>query len=351
MKIKTKILAALLSLTAFAVMTTSCAKATPTPVDSTPISTASEATIDYADRTLVKIATLKGPTGMGMVQLFDENEKKSTLNRYETLIVGAPDEIVGKITTGEVDIAAVPVNLASVLYNKTEGGVKLLVINTLGVLHILEKGDLVTNINDLKGKTLYASGKGSTPEFILNYILKSNGIDPEKDLKIEYKNEHSELMTLAASGMADLVMLPEPFVTTLISKNADFKRKIDLTGAWDEATKKDGKTDSVLAMGGVIVREEFAKSNPKAVSDFLNEYEKSIIYLNNDMESGAELIVKYGIMPEAGLAKAAIPGSNVVFISGTELKTKIANVFDVFFNADPKSVGGKLPKADFYYEG
>lgn len=305
--------------------------------------------VAYENRVLVRIATLKGPTGMGMVKLFSDNESKTTMNRYETLIAGTPDEIVGKISTGEIDIAAVPTNLAATLYNKTNGKVQLLALNTLGVLNILEKGDSVKSISDLKGKTLYASGKGSTPEFILNYLLLQNGIDPVKDLTIIYKTEHSELATLALSGQADIVMLPEPFVTTVLSKNAGFKNAIDITEAWDTTTQKTGVKDSILSMGCVIVRKEFADANRTAVNAFMTEYAASIKYVNESMDESSLLIAKYGIMASSALAKVAIPNCNITYIDGEIMKNQIANLYNVFFMADPKSIGGKLPEADFYY--
>lgn len=308
-------------------------------------------TVPYEERPLINIATLKGPTGIGMVKLFDDNDAKTSANQYETLIVGAPDEIVSKITKGEIDIAAVPTNLAATLYNKTEGEVQLLALNTLGVLYILENGDTVDSIDDLRGKTLYATGKGSTPEFILNYILSENGIDPETDIDIEYKTEHSELLALAAAGSADLVMLPEPFVTTLLAKDVGFTSKIDLTDAWDEIASSNSEQASVLAMGGIVVRKEFAENNPEAVAAFMEEYKASVDFTVSDPDTTATLIVKYGIMADESLAKQALPGCNITFISGAEMKSQITGLYDVFYAADPKSIGGGMPGEDFYYGG
>ncbi len=305
--------------------------------------------VAYENRTLIRIATLKGPTGMGMVKLFADNEAKITANRYQPLIVGTPDEIVGKISSGEMDIAAVPTNLAATLYNKTSGKVQLLALNTLGVLNILEKGETVKSMADLKGKTLYASGKGSTPEFILNYLLMQNGIDPAKDMTIIYKTEHAELATLALSGSANLVLLPEPFVTTVLTKNTGFKSVIDLTEEWSVTTKKTGVKDSILSMGCVIVRKEFAEKEKEAVNAFLSEYALSIRFVNDFPDEASALIAKYGIMASSALAKVAIPNCNIVYIDGENMKAQIANLYNVFFMADPKSIGGKLPEDDFYY--
>ncbi len=339
-------------------MITGCKSSTPADSSSNPSKSSSAGTsakatptnaVVYENRPLIKIATLKGPTGMGMVKLFSDNEAKTTANRYEPLIVGTPDEIVGKISSGEIDIAAVPTNLAATLYNKTSGKVQLLALNTLGVLNILEKGDTVKSIADLKGKTLYATGKGSTPEFILNYLLIQNGIDPAKDITIIYKTEHSELATLALSGQANLVLLPEPFVTTVLSKNAGFKSVIDMTDEWSATTRKTGIKDSVLSMGCVIVRREFAEANKAAVDAFMAEYKSSISYVNESTAEASLLIAKYEIMASSALAKIAIPNCNITYIDGEVMKTQISNLYNVFFMADPKSIGGKLPEDDFYY--
>jgi len=349
-KTNTKLITLISVLLAMAVLT-SCSTPSVTQNNSSDTSenSSSSAVTPYANRTLVKIATLKGPTGMGMVKMISDNEEKITSNRYEVNIVGAPDEIVGKISTGEIDIAAVPTNLAATLYNKTNGGVQILAINTLGVLNILEKGDTIKNISDLKGKTIVTSGKGASPEFILNYLLEQNGIDPEKDLTIEYKSEHSEVMTLALSGKADIVMLPEPFVTTALSKSEDFRNALDLTEEWAKVTEKIGVEGSVLAMGCVVVRKEFAQENEQAVNDFLNEYNNSINFTNSSQSQAADLIAKYEIIPSAALAKMAIPNSNITFVEGLEMKNQISNLYDVLFLADPKSIGGKMPESDFYY--
>ncbi len=332
------------------VSTSACGAVSPTaPAGSDAFSSQAASGVPYEERPLVRIATLKGPTGMGMVKLFDENDSKQTANRYETLIVGTPDEIVGKISSGAIDIAAVPTNLAATLYNKTSGGVQLLALNTLGVLYILEKGGTVSSVADLKGKTLYASGQGATPEYILDYILEQNGIDPEKDLTIEYKAEHTELMTLAASGMADLVLLPEPFVTTLLGQDKGFAKKIDLTVEWEKATQAAGISGSVLAMGGLIVRKEFAENDPDAVRSFLTEYKASVDYVNAQPAAAAQRIVRYGIMASAALAEAAIPSSHIVYVDGAEMKAGIRPFYQILLDTDPKSIGGSIPPDDFYY--
>ena len=214
------------------------------------------------EETAVRVMALKGPTAMGMVQLMDTAEAGPVGgNAYEFTIAASADEVTPRLVQGDADIAAVPANLASVLYNNTEGKIQVLAVNTLGVLYIVESGDTVQTAADLKGKTIYASGKGSTPEYALNYILSSNGIDPEKDVTIEWKSEHSECVAALSSGEGGIAMLPQPFVTTAQAKNDSIRIALDLTKEWD-ALQAGAETSSALITGVVVVRADFAAENP-----------------------------------------------------------------------------------------
>lgn len=290
----------------------------------------------------IKIATLKGPTGMGMVKLMEENKES-----YDISLFDSPDQIVSKVVNGEVDGAAVPSNLASVLYNKTKGGVKLVGVNTLGVLYVVENGDTIKSIKDLKGKTVYASGKGATPEYILNHILKENGLDPEKDLKIEYKAQHNDLAALVASKKAEIAVLPEPFVTTTKMKNKELNIQLDLTKEWEKVAKDNGK----LAMGTLIFRKDFIEKRNEDVKSFLENYKKSVGFVNANKEEAGKLIEKNGIIPKAKIAEMAIPKCNIVFMDAKESRKSLESFYKVLSDSNPKSIGGKLPDENFYYEG
>lgn len=290
----------------------------------------------------IKIATLKGPTGMGMVKLMEENKEN-----YDISLFDSPDQIVSKVVNGEVDGAAVPSNLASVLYNKTKGGVKLVGVNTLGVLYIVENGNTIKSIKDLKGKTVYASGKGATPEYILNHILKENGLDPEKDLKIEYKAQHNDLAALVASKKAEIAVLPEPFVTTTKMKNKELNIQLDLTKEWEKVAKDNGK----LAMGTLIFRKDFIEKRNEDVKSFLDNYKKSVEFVNANKEEAGKLIEKNGIIPKAKIAEMAIPKCNIVFMDAKESRKPLESFYKVLSDSNPKSIGGKLPDENFYYEG
>lgn len=296
-----------------------------------------------APKATVKIGMLKGPTGIGAVKMQADSDAGKTANQYQISYMGAPDEITGKIISGELDMAAVPTNLASTLYKKTNGNVQLLALNTLGVLYILEKGDSIQSVKDLAGKTIYATGQGSTPEYALNYILEKNGIKDQ--VKVEYKTEHSELAALALSGKADIILLPEPFVTNVQSKDASFRTAIDLTKEWENAEE-----NGTLTMGCLIVRKDYAEQNKAVVDAFLNDYQASVKYTETNVEQTADLAVAQGLLPSKEVAQKAIPNCNIVCITGQEMKTKTAQFLSVLLAANPQSVGGQLPDDAFYYQ-
>ena len=289
----------------------------------------------------MKVAGLAGPTGIGMVNLMKSQDDKLTKNDYTFSVVSDPTEIVAGMTNNSYDIAACPINLAATLYNKLEGNIQVLSVNTKGVLYILENGNTINSLSDLAGKKLYATGQGSTPEYILNYLLEKSGIADK--VEVEYVTSHDELATLAASGKATISMLPEPKVTAATSKNADLRIALNLT---EEFEKISGKT---LIQGVVIAKKDFVEKNPDAVKMFLKEYEASINAANNDIETTSALCEQYGIIPKAAVAKKAIPNCNIAYIDGADMKASVSANLQIFFDANPKSVGGKLPGDDFYF--
>ncbi len=297
-------------------------------------------------KTGVNIATLAGPTGMGMVELMEENENESTGNDYAFTIVTAPDEIVGLLTSKKADIAAIPANLAATLYAKTNGGVQMAAINTLGVLYIVQTGTEISSVSDLEGKRILASGQGSTPEYLLNYILAANDLTDK--VTVEYYSEHSEVVSHLAADEAGLALLPEPYVTIAKNKVEGLSVALDLNTEWENACAITGDT-GVISMGCVVVRTEFAAENPKAVNTFLDEYYRSIAFVNSNTEEAAALVAKYGIMADETLAEAALPNCNIVYIDGAIMKESIADFFNVLYEAEPASVGGALPDDGFYY--
>ena len=289
----------------------------------------------------VRIYALKGPTGVGLVKMMNDNQ-----GEYVFTLAGAPDEVVAAVASGNADVAAVPINLAATLYNKTGGNVQLVALNTLGVLHILSTDPEIDTLEELKGKTLYATGQGSTPEYVLNYILEANGL--KDDVTVEFKAEHAELATLAASGKVDLVMLPEPNVTSVLTQNPAFQPVMDVTALFEAAAASKGE-DTRLAMGCVIVRKDWAAANADKLATIMEQYAASVAFVNENVDEASQMVEAQGIIPKAAVAKKAIPNCHIVFVSGEEMKTAIAPFYGLLFNANPKSVGGKLPADDFYY--
>lgn len=294
----------------------------------------------------VKITALKGPTGMGIAKMISDEKNKED-KKYDINIANSIDEITPKLVNKEIDIAAGPSNLASILYNNNGGEIKTLAVNTLGVLYIVENGNTVNNLEDLKGKTIYSSGKGATPEYALNYVLKENGINPDKDLKIEYKSEHTECLSALLNDKNGIALLPQPFVTIALTKNENLRVALDLTKEWD-ALNKDKKDGSALITGVVVARKEFIDKYPQKVKNFLEEYKKSVDFTNNNIEEASKLIGENGIV-QAEVAKMAIPKCNITFIDGKDMKDKLSGYLKVLYDANQKSVGGKMPSDDFYY--
>ena len=281
----------------------------------------------------VNVAALKGPTGMGISYMMDDKTK------YNVELQDAPDVVVGKFVNGEIDIAAVPLNLAAVLYNKTEGNVVLLNLDTLGVLYIVENGNTVNSIADLAGKTIYASGEGATPQYVLDYLLAQNGLTDK--VTVKYVGEHTALAAMVASGEAQIALLPEPFVSAVTVKNPDVRVALDLNSAWEEAS------GTKLVMGVYIASRTFYNEHPDQVKAFLADYAASVEKVNTSADA-AQKIADLGIVGSAAIATQAIPRSYIVSITGDEAKTAASAVLNVLFTANPKSVGGKLPGDDLY---
>lgn len=289
------------------------------------------------DDTEIRIAALKGPTGMGMVKLAD----KQNYPNYTVSIEASPDALNPRIISGEVDVAAVPVNLASVLYNKLDGDISVLAVSTLGVLYVVEAGSEVNSVADLAGKTVYATGQGATPEYILNYLLDKNGV--AGSVEVNYVGEHAALATMLADGSAEIGMLPEPNVTSTLAGNDNLRIALNLTEEWNKVCSTE------LVQGVVIARKSFVNEHPEAIEQFLREYEKSSAFVNENIDEAAKLIVDVGILGNVEIAKKAIPNCNISFSKGEAMHKAVEGMLTVLFEANPKSIGGKLPNKDFYY--
>ena len=313
--------------------------------ESVPASSAASASEDTAaSGDAMRIAGLQGPTTMGMVKLMkDQESMESPL--YDVTMYGAADEIVPLLTKGQLDAAAIPANLAATLYQKTEGKIQVAAVNTLGVLYVVTTGDDVTSVADLAGKTIYSTGKGTTPEYVLNYILTENGIDPAKDVTIEYKSEATEVLsTLQSAGEGAVAVLPQPYVTAAQAQVEGLNVALDLTEEWNKIDP-----DSQLITGVLAVRSDYAEQHPEELEVFLADYRSSIEWVTANTADAAQLVAEYGIVAKAPLAEKALPACNITYMDGADMKQALSGYLDVLYQQDAASVGGALPGDDFYY--
>jgi NitT/TauT family transport system substrate-binding protein len=297
----------------------------------------------------VNIASLKGPTTMGLVKLMDDATKGTAAEKYTTTVYGTPDEVIPLVVQGKVDVALIPANLAAVLYNKTKGTdtqVSVAAVNTLGVLDVVEVGNTIHSIADLKGRTIFSTGKGASPEYVLNYLLSKNGLTPGVDVTVEFKSESTEVTAALAAQPGAVGVLPQPYVTIVESKVTGARTALNLTDEWAKVN-----TDSQLVTGVVVIRKAFATEHPDAVAQFMKDYKASTTFTNEHPTEAAPLIVAAGIVPSPEIAVAAIPFCHIVDLTGADLKSALGGYLTVLFGANPASVGGSLPGDDFYYGG
>lgn len=304
---------------------------------------AEENTLSTTDS--VRIAGLKGPTTMGLVNLLPMQEDGSANLSYDLQLYGAADEIVPLLTKGELDMAAIPANLAATLYQKTEGAIQVMAVNTLGVLYVVEKGDTVQSVADLKGRTILSTGKGTTPEYVLRYILAQNGIDPDNDVTIEFYSEATEVTAQMAVAGDAIAVLPQPYVTSASMQDDTLRVALDLTAEWEKVC------DTQLITGVTVVRTAYAEEHPDVVAAFLEDYAASVDAANTDLDGTAALCEEQGVVAKAAIAKAALPECNIVCITGEDMKADVAGYAQVLYDADPASVGGTMPDDGFYYLG
>jgi len=292
----------------------------------------------------VRVGMLKGPTGMGMAGLMQSAEDGTAVNDYDFIMKEAPTDIRAMLMNDELDIAALPTNMAAVLYNKNDKSVTMLAVNTLGVLYVMQNGGEISTIADLKGKTLHSTGQASVPEYVLNHILTKNNLNPATDVDIVYDAEHAALATQMAAGDVKLGMLPEPFVTITHTKNEEVTVALDMTAEWDKVS--DG---ALLAMGCIVVRSEFLKENKDAVDAFLDEYQQSVAFVNRDIGEAAAVMDKFGVIT-GPVAEKAIPNCNIVYEDGADMIAAVQGFLQVLYEADPASVGESIPDDAFYYQ-
>ncbi len=292
----------------------------------------------------VRVGGLKGPTSMGLVFLREQAQSGQAAQEYEFTMAVAADELLPLMIKGELDIALIPANVASVLYNKTEGGVSVIDINTLGVLYLVSGDNTIDSMESLRGRTVYLTGKGTTPDYVLQYLLRANGIDPS-ECTLEYRSEATEVSALLAEQPQAAGLLPQPFVTVACAQNEELDVVLDMNQQWNLA---QGEGSSMVT-GVTVVRNAFLQEHPGAVQSFLEEHAASVRAIQEDPDKGAQLVVAAEIITKEPIARKAIPQCNITYIDGEEMRQALSGYLQVLFEQDPASVGGKVPGEDFYY--
>lgn len=296
--------------------------------------------------TVIRVGGLKGPTTMGLVKLMEDAENGEAQNNYEFTMITAADELTAMVAGNQVDIALLPANVASVLYNRTDKQVSVVDINTLGVLYLVSGDTSITSIDQLAGKTVYLTGKGTTPEYAFNYILSAAGLTAE-DVTLDFRSEATEVAAILAENPDAIGLLPQPFVTVALSQNDSLSIIMDLTEEWDKLQAED--SGSRLVTGVTIVNNEFLAEHPDLVNTFLEEHEASALYTDNHPAEDAELIAAAGIVAQAPIAEKALPYCNITCITGEDMKGALSGYLEVLYEQNPESVGGTLPDDAFYY--
>lgn len=294
----------------------------------------------------IRLGGLKGPTSMGLAKLLTDAGEEKAESKIEYTLAVTADELTPALIQGNLDMAAVPSNLASVLYNKTEGQISVLAVNTLGVLYIVDKEGSVHSFADLKGRTIYATGQGATPEYTLKYLLRQNGLDPEKDVTLEFKSEPTEIVSIMKSTDGEVVaMLPQPFVTVASSNVEGLNIALDLNAEWNALNN-----GSSLVTGVLVARNDFLEKNSEAVATFLSEYQASTAYANSNVGEVSKMIEALDIV-KAAIAQKALPQCNITYLDGADMKEAVNGYLQILYDQNPQSVGGALPADDFYYDG
>ena len=298
------------------------------------------------EKVTVKVGALKGATTLGLLPLEDKAANGEAGENYEFTMMTAADELLPMMIKGELDIALLPSNVASILYQKTNGGVTVIDINTLGVLYMVSGDSSVTGVEDLAGRTIYLTGKGTTPDYVLHYILSGNGMDADSDCTLEYKSEATEVAALLAENPDAIGLLPQPFVTAACAQNDALSVILDMNAEWEKLQGEDG---SRLVTGVTIVRNEFLQEHENAVATFMEEHQASAQSMNSDVENGAKLAAASGIIAKEPIALKAIPKCNITYIDGADMKQALSGYLEVLYEQNPESIGGALPGDDFYY--
>lgn len=304
----------------------------------------SEATAALAEPLQLTVAGLKGPSSIGMLRMIESEPVFGEDVETEYQIVDEPQLMIARIMSGEADIAAVPINLAAVLYNKG-APYRLGAVTGDGLLHIVSSREDIGSVEDLKGKRIYCIAQGSTPEFVLRYVLEKSGIDPDTEVELDFSFDHVAIAPQLIAGKVDLAVLPEPFVSIVASKNPAVQPVIDLQQVWAELSG----TGDTYPITATLVRNSLYREHPEALKAFFAAYRESIDWANANPAEAGGLAGKYMEMPAPIIAKA-MPRLNLRYQSPREARSRVEELYQVFHGFAPASVGGTIPGDEFYGE-
>jgi len=285
---------------------------------------------------LLQVGALKGPTAMGLVELMARPEGGAD---YAFTLAASPDALLPALARGELDLACLPVNLAAILYANTQGAVRVVAVNTLGVLYILQRGEGIKTLADLAGRRLYSSGKASTPEYALNHLLERAGV---QDVDIQWKSEHAEVLASLLLDPEGAALLPQPFVAAALRQNPDIRVALDLNALWEALG------EGPMITGVTVARAELIERQPERLAVFLKDYAVSVDYVNNHNEEAAQLMERFGII-SAPVALDALPFCGITLVTGAEMARALQAFYQAMFTQDPRATGGSLPDEAFYY--
>lgn len=294
------------------------------------------------DDTKIRIGVLSGPTAMGALKLWNDNDP-----RYEFTLYTSPDLILPDITAGKLDIAALPTNNAAAFYNANGKDTRVIALNTLGVLYLLDATGTVKSLSDLAGKTVYVPNAGSNPEYIVRHILEKNNINATVETSIV---QPAAIQQELLKGTIEIAVLPQPAATATVvnaktNKNMDISMS-DLSAEWNKIET------TPIAQGCLLASAEFCEEHPRALKDFLEKYEASVSYMNNaeNLDAAADLVVAKGILPKAAIAKKALPQCAITYMDGADMKETLEAFYGILHSYAPQSIGGEIPDATFYYD-
>lgn len=293
----------------------------------------------------IRIGVLRGPNGMGMSYLMEENSLDAYETSYQISFLASADKLATRFTRGDLEFATLPTTVAANLYKETNGEIQLLGVNMLGGFYLVENGTSIQTISDLKNLELSSSSRPATAQYVLEHLLEANAIEENEQPKVNYVVDNLKLSSAIVSGEIDIAMLPEPFLSTLLQRNKGLRVALDLSEEW-----QDVYGDSILPMGCLVVNKEFALKNPESIARFIQHYKTSVEYVNKNQKEAGLLIEKHKLLNNARQATNSIDRSQITWIDASEVQEDVLKYLEIFLESDKNIIGGEVPDEEFFYQ-